>query len=479
MKSDDRARPHSSFLEEDQCERIHHAALEILRRTGVRVFHEEALGLLREAGCHVADENLVRLPPALVKWALQQPPPRIALCRRGSNEVLAPLYERNVNFGPGSDCPNYVDPDSGARRPFVLADLEQMVRLADTLPELAFVMSMGIPTDYPGNTYRRQFAAMIQNTSKPIVFVCNGGEDCRRIVAAAAAAAGGEEALRLNPTLLLYSEPSTPLQHSRTALEKLLYMAESAMPVVHSPAPMMGGTAPITLAGGLALGTAEVLSGLVIHQLKRPGAPFVFGSGLHHLDMRTSISVYGAPEFQLARLAVADLGRYYGLPTWGYAGHSDSCLFDEQASADAVFSVLTALQSGTNLVHDIGYLEAGLANSPEMMVFTCEAIGMMRRFQGGISLDAESLALEVIHEVGPGGNYLTHDHTIEHFRRYWQPDLFTRQRFAAWQEEGSRTLGQRVREKTVDLLRAAPGTPLSASQAEEIDYILETRTPGA
>jgi trimethylamine--corrinoid protein Co-methyltransferase len=478
MNSDDRARPRSGFLEEDQCERIHHAALEILRRTGVRVFHEEALGLLRQAGCHVDDETLVRLPPALVRWALQQPPSRVALCRRGSSEVLAPLYERNVNFGPGSDCPNYIDPHAEQHRPFLLDDLKSMVRLADALPELSFVMSMGIPTDYPGNTYLRQFAAMIRNTAKPIVFVCNDGEDCRRIAAAAAVAAGGEEALRLNPTLLLYSEPSTPLQHSRTALEKLLYMADSALPVVHSPAPMMGGTAPITLAGGLALGTAEVLSGLVIHQLKRPGAPFVFGSGLHHLDMRTSISVYGAPEFQLARLAVADLGRYYGLPTWGYAGHSDSCLFDEQASADAVFSVLTALQSGTNLVHDIGYLEAGLACSPEMMVFTCEAIGMMRRFQEGMSLDADALALEVIHEVGPGGNFLTHDHTIEHFRGYWQPGLFTRQRIAAWREEGSRTLGQRVRERTLDLLQSARGTPLSAKQSEEIDHILETRSPG-
>jgi trimethylamine--corrinoid protein Co-methyltransferase len=477
MPSQETAMPRSNFLTSEQCERIHHAALEILRRTGTRVFHDEALRLLGEAGCHIEEENLVRVPPALVKWALQQAPSRIALCRRGSNEVCAPLHERNVNFGPGSDCPNYLDPESGEHRPFTVADLERGVRLTEALPELSFVMSMGIPTDYQGNIYRKQFAVMLQNTTKPIVFVCNDGEDCRSIVSAAAAVAGGAAVLRLNPTLLLYSEPSTPLQHSRTALEKLLYMAESTTPVVHSPAPMMGGTAPITPAGGLALGTAEVLSGLVIHQLKRPGAPFVFGSGLHHLDMRTSISVYGAPEFQLARLAVADLGRYYGLPTWGYAGHSDSCLFDEQASADAVFSVLTALQSGTNLVHDIGYLEAGLSNSPEMMVFTCEIIAMMRRFHQGISLDEESMALEVIHVVGPGGNFLTEDHTVEHFREYWQPGLFTRQRFAAWQEEGAKTLGGRVREKTLELLREAGGAPLRASQAEEVDYILGTRTP--
>ena len=300
-------KPQISFLDRPQCEQIHQAALEILRRTGVRVFHEEALRLLSEADCMVREENRVHIPPALVEWALQQPPSRVALCRRGSSEISAALQERTVNFGPGSDCPNFLDPRTGAHRPFSLADMRAVLQLADSLPELSFLMSTGIPSDYPSNTYRRQFATAVQNCLKPIVFVCDDEEDCRRIVAAEAAVAGGEERLRLNPTLLLYSEPTTPLQHSRTALEKLLVMAEAGIPVVHSPAPMMGGTAPISIAGGLALGAAEVLSGLVIHQLKRTGSPFVFGSGLHHLDMRTSISVYGAPEFQLARLAVADL----------------------------------------------------------------------------------------------------------------------------------------------------------------------------
>lgn len=465
-------KPQMSFLDRAQCEQIHQAALEILRRTGVRVFHEEALRLLAEADCVVREENWVCIPSSLVEWALRQPPSRVALCRRGSSDISAALQERNVNFGPGSDCPNFLDPRTGEHRPFTLADMRAVLQLADSLPELSFLMSTGIPSDYPGNTYRKQFATAIQNCLKPIVFVCNDGEDCRRIVAAAAAVAGGAEALRLNPTLLLYSEPTTPLQHSRTALEKLLVMAETGIPVVHSPAPMMGGTAPITLAGGLALGAAEVLSGLVIHQLKRTGSPFVFGSGLHHLDMRTSISVYGAPEFQLARLGIADLGRYYKLPTWGYAGHSDSCLFDGQAAVDALFSTLIALQSGTNLVHDVGYLEAGLTNSPEMIVFTCEMIGMLRRFQEGFAIDSENLALDVIHTVGPGGNFLTEDHTIEHFREYWQPTLFTRQRSDSWNAEGAKTLSQRVREKTVALMEQAGATPLAISLSDEVDSIL-------
>jgi trimethylamine--corrinoid protein Co-methyltransferase len=461
------------MLSEEQCKTIHRASLEILRRTGVRVFHDGALSLLRESGAVISDDNLVRFAPGLVEWALGQTPSRIALCRRGSDEVVAPLEGCEVNFGPGSDCLNYLDPRTDERRVFTAGDVIDCIRLVDALPELAFCMSMGIPSDLETDSpYRWQFARMLEYTTKPIVFVCDDRADNEVIVAMAAAAAGGVEELRLSPTLLLYSEPSTPLQHTETATGKLLYMAEQSLPIVHSPAPMMGGTAPATMAGGLALGNAEVLSSLVIHQLKRPGAPFVYGSGLHHLDMRTTISVYSAPEFELARLAIAELGRFYGLPTWGYAGHSDSCVMDEQAAADAVFSVLVSLLAGNNLVHDVGYLEAGLTTSPEMIVFTAEMIDMMRRFVSGISLHAEELAMDVIHQVGPGGEFLSADHTLAHFRRFWEPQLFNRQRAQDWIEAGGKRLGDRLKERTVQILDGHQPEPLPAEAKQEIEYIL-------
>jgi len=465
--------PRLSMLGREQCETIHRASLEILRRTGVRIYHDGALALLRDTDAVISDENLVRFPPGLVEWALALAPSRIALCRRGGDEVLAPLEGRMVNFGTGSDCPNYLDPRSGERRPFTVADVVDCIHLVDALPELAFCMSMGIPADLgTANAYRQQFALMLMHTIKPLVFVCDDRADCQAIAAMAAAAAGGMDALRLNPTLLLYSEPSTPLKHSQTATGKLLYMAEQGLPIVHSPAPMMGGTAPVTLAGGLALGNAEVLSSLVMHQLQRPGAPFVYGSGLHHMDMKTTISVYGAPEFQLARVAVAEMGRFYGLPTWGYAGHSDSCAMDEQAAVDATFSVLVALLAGNNLVHDVGYLEAGLTTSPEMIVLTAETISMMRRFAAGLSLDAAALALEVIHGVGPGGDYLTQKHTVKHFRELWQPALFDRRRFEEWTAAGSKRLGERLRDKTLSIIQEHKATPLPDGVRQEIDYIL-------
>ena len=467
--------PTMTMLSDEQCRTIHLASLEILRRTGVRVYHDEALDLLRASDALVSDEKRVRFPAGLVEWALEQAPSRIALCRRGTDEVAAPLEGRCVNFGPGSDCLNYLDPRTGERREFTSRDVVDCIHVVDALPEMDFCMSMGIPANLEvDNAYLWQFANMVEHTTKPIVFVCDDRADCEAIAAMAAVPAGGMDALRLNPTLLLYSEPSTPLKHSETATGKLLYMAEQALPIVHSPAPMMGGTAPVTMAGGLALGNAEVLSSLVMHQLKHPGAPFVYGSGLHHLDMRTTISVYSAPEFELARVAVAEMGRFYNLPTWGYAGHSDSCAMDEQAAADAAFSVLASLLAGSNLVHDVGYLEAGLTTSPEMIVFTAEMIEMMRRFMDGVSLDAESLALDVIHQVGPGGEFISTDHTMEHFRDFWEPTLFNRQRVDDWLEAGSQRLGERLRDRTVAILEDHEPEALSEHARQEIEYILES-----
>jgi trimethylamine---corrinoid protein Co-methyltransferase len=281
------------------------------------------------------------------------------------------------------------------------------------------------------------------------------------------------EALRLNPTLLSYSQVTTPLQHPEDSLGKLLFMAEQGLPTVHMPSPMMGGTAPMTMAGGLALGNAEILSGLVIHQLKRAGAPFVYSQGLHHIDMRTTISVYGAPEFELARVAVSEMARYYNLPTWGYAGYSDSCVMDEQAAADATSSVLVALLSGQHLAHDVGYLEAGLTTSPELIVFTDEVIGRMKYLAQGFSLDAEAMALDLIDELGPAGQYITTDHTLKHFKDMWTPALFTRQRRAIWETKGRKRLGDRLRDKTIGLIESHRSEPLATAVEAEIDAILK------
>lgn len=467
-----RIQPRLSLFSQEDCYRIHRASLDILHRTGVQVFCPEAKALLQKAGAFIQDD-LVKFSPSLVEWALAAAPNAFNLHFRGSEEVAIQLDGRSCYFGPGSDTFRYLDPRSGQRRNFKLADIADCARLCDALPEINFVMSMGVPRDVPdGRYFWYQYATLLRNSSKPIVVVCDSLADMEAITAMAAAVAGGMDRLAQFPNILLYSEPTTPLQHSPAATEKLLFCAQHRIPITHSPAPMIGGTAPITLAGAVALGNAELLSSLVIHQLKNAGAPFLYGHGVHHLDMKTMISVYGAPEFQLARVMAAEMGRFYHLPVWGYTGHTDSKVVDGQAAADAQFSVMTALLAKTNLNHDVGYLEAGLATSPEMILLTSELITMTRRFVDGVRLDDEALALDVIHEVGPGGQFLNHDHTMAHWREYWQPQFFDRQRLESWQEDGAKDINGRLRDQVIAIMDEHQVKPLPFTVDSEIDKIL-------
>lgn len=467
-----RIRPRLTMLDREDRLRLHRASCDILRTTGVQVNHPGALALLKQAGAAVDGER-VKISSSLVEWALASVPSGFDLYQRGSDRVAIKMDGSQIAFGPGSDTFRYLDPRSGERRDFQLADVADCIRVCDGLSEIGFVMSVGVPRDVPTNRYfRHQFATMLRNTTKPIVFVCNDLADIEAIAAMAAAAAGGADQLAQHPNLLLYAEPTTPLQHSLEAVDKLLFCAEHAIPVTHSPAPMIGGTAPITLAGAVALGNAEILSGLVMHQLRNPGAPFLYGHGVHHLDMKTMISVYGAPEFQLARVMAAEMGRFYGLPVWGYAGHSDSKVVDAQAAADAQFSVLVALLAKTNLNHDVGYLESGLTNSPEMMVLTNEIISMNRRFVEGVRMDDEALALDAIRDVGPGGEFLSHEHTMTHWRELWLPQIFDRQRLEPWLEDGGHSVNHRLREATLALMDEHTVPSLPPSVDAEIDYIL-------
>jgi trimethylamine--corrinoid protein Co-methyltransferase len=334
-------------------------------------------------------------------------------------------------------------------------------------------MSIGIPDDVdPRLTYDVQMALMLEHTTKPIVFVTDDLASCRRAIEMAAAVAGGGEALREEQHILLYSEPSSPLQQSETAIDKLLLMAESELPVVHSPGPLMGGTAPITMAGGLVMSLAEILSGLVVHQLKNPGAPFVFGAGVHHMDMKSTQICYGGPEFQLTKAAIAQLGRWYGLPTWGYAGCSDAKVMDEQAAAEAMLSVLMAKLTGANLVHDVGYMESGLTTSFEMIVLTDELVALTDNLIKGIDVSDEALMLDELHEVGPGGHFLDTDATMERFEDFWYPDLMSREIRETWLARGGMTMSDRLKEKVTRITEEHRCEPLDEEVKERVEGIL-------
>ena len=205
---------------------------------------------------------------------------------------------------------------------------------------------------------------------------------------------------------------------------------------------------------------AEILSGLVVHQLQQPGAPFVVGCGLHHLDMRSAQICYGSPEFQLTKAAIAQVGRWYGLPTWGYAGCTDAKTLDEQAAAEAMLSVLMAKLSGANLVHDVGYLESGLTASFELIVLSDELVALVDNLMKGIEISDETLMLDEIHKVGPGGHFMDTDQTLKRFRDFWYPALLDRGRRETWLAEGATTLGRRLNARTREIIKEYRARPL-------------------
>jgi len=464
--------PQFSILSETQLQDIHRAALEVLRRTGIRFHHQEALDLLKNAGAFISDGSLVKFPARLVEDALASAPGRVVMCDRDGDPAMY-LEGTKVYFGTGSDCLNFLDPETGEHRKFTQADIVNGYRLCDALPNIHFVMSIGIPSDVdPDLTYDVQMALMLEHTVKPIVFVTNDRASCQRAIDMAAAVAGGYEALREQQHILLYSEPSSPLQQSETAVDKLLLMAEYELPVVHSPGPQMGATAPITMASGLVMSLAEILSSLVVHQLTRRGAPFVFGAGLHHMDMGSAQICYGSPEFQLTKAAVAELGRWYGIPTWGYAGCSDAKVMDEQAAVEATLSVIMAKLSGGNLIHDVGYMESGLTTSFEMIVLTAELVAMADHVMKGIEVNDDTLMVEELDRVGPGGHFLDTKETLKRFRDFWFPGLLDRKTRLPWLEAGGTTLGQRLTARVLEIIKEHRPKPLDPDKKQKIQEIL-------
>lgn len=477
MRDSDRTTMAFSPCTEAQLQRIHQASLEVLERTGVAVQEDEARSLLLDAGAHESAGNRVRIPSWMVKRALASAPERVTLWSRDGRPAMPMEPGGRVFFGTGSDTPNTIDLQSGQRRPAVKDDTRRMATLCDALENMDFVMSMGIASDVPRSTsFVHEFDAMLRGTDKPMVFTAADNRDMQTIYEIALVLSGSPQAIRERPWLLLYSEPLSPLQHTKMGTEKLLFCAERGIPCVYVCGLMAGSTGPATLAGSLAVGNAEGLSGLVISQLKRPGAPFVYGGNVTTMDMRTSVLTYASPEFSLTNSVFAALGRYYRLPVWGLAGAADSKVVDAQAGSEATLSILSALLSGGNLVHDIGYLESGLTSSMEMILLGDEVIPMCRRFVRGVALDDASFALDLVDEIGPGGHFLESRHTRDTFRKeHWITRFMDRQRFPAWQTSGGLDMADRLNAAARAILDKHAGPTLSEDRCKEIGKILRTR----
>ena len=464
--------PSYRLLSTGQIERIHAATLELLETVGVNIGHPGARDMMAEAGCTVRSDGTVLIPGPLVADAIQSAPSSVIIYSRHGEKALR-LEDRRLHFGLGTDLAQMYDLETGRLRKSTLKDVQTAVCIADALPEIDFIASYAIPTDSPPNLlYLDAFKSQLEHSTKPIFFSAGGLENIRLIQEMAVAVAGGSDKLRRKPFLIHYSEPFSPLMHSAGAVEKLLFCADHHIPVTYPPGMMSGATGPVTLAGALAMGNAEALSGLVMHQLRSKGAPIISGIGMAVMDMAKATCIYGCPEYRLILSACADLYHHYGVPVWGTAGVTDANCLDLQAGMEWGDSLLLNAMAGVNLTHDIGYMGQGLVGHPAALVVCDEIISYTRRFIRGFELDDDHLGLDTIREVGAGGSFLSARQTSRmHRSEHWYPNLCNREPVGAWQEKGGQDMADRAIEKARDILRTHTVEALDAPVQKELDCI--------
>jgi trimethylamine--corrinoid protein Co-methyltransferase len=457
---------------EQQCEEIHSATLEVLEKVGVEMHHPKALEVLKKAGCYVDGER-VKIPAALVERCIRNAPSRVVLCNREGESKMF-LEGSRFYFGPGPTANYTIDPFTGERRHPGISDTCRASRVMDSLQNIDFQMDFGTARDVDdkkSDVY--MFEAMLRNSTKPIVHWGFNSENYQTMVDMAAAVAGGLQELQNYPFLCFYSEPITPLQHDYHGLDKAMFMADNNLPCIYTPAPLAGTTAPATLAGTIVIGNAESLSGLVVSQLVREGAPFIMGGVITVMDMATTQITYSSPEFSLMAAGLTNMAQYYKIPMFSTAGCSDSKCVDQQNGIDITTNILMAALSGGNLIHDVGYIESGISTSLLQLVIADDVIGQVKRIVRGIEVNENTLALDVIKKVGPGGHFLAEQHTLENFRKEtFFPNLFNRERFDSWTEKGQPELADIARNKLEVILKEYQQKELDKNADNKIKEIM-------
>ncbi len=471
-------KPRLRVLNKKQAWAIHTAALEILEKTGFKMEHPDVLEMLADAGCKVENDGRVTMPAYLAEAAVKSAPREIALYDQKGNKSM-PLVDGNFFYGTGSDTIFTIDVETGERRRTVLADTGNFAKLTDALPNMDFSMSMGNPADVPiEDIYVHAFAEMVRKSNKPISFIADSGKDIKKIYEIACLVAGGADELWKKPFILNYSEVISPLIFPKNVMEKLVFCAEKRIPICLPSGCNAGGGGPVTLAGAMALGIAENLAGLVIHQLAGKGAPFLFAPNVSVLDMKCSVISYGCTEWSLTQAAFADMrDEIYDLPIWAFAGATDSKILDAQAGAEGMLSIITAMLSRCNVIHDVGYIESGHTSSLEMLTMADELVAMSKYFTEGVAVNENTLALNVIDRVakGPQGSmFLSEDHTFENFKSaHFLPELMNRARHELWEKSGSTDLYTRCNQKARKLLEEHQVEPKPDDVLQGIDRILQ------
>jgi len=464
-------RPLFRLISKDNIEEIHEGSLAILEKTGVNVKSNEAMISLKNAGCEAdSDGKIIRIPHSLVEESLSKIDPVLKLYGRdGKHERI--IGGDNVTFNPGSSAVYFSDHKTGQTRQPVSKDLVDLVRLVDALKHIHAQSTAMVPSDVPNeisDLYRLYL--VLKNSTKGIItgaFTKNGLVDMKQMLEIVA---GGEKKLVNKPMAIFDVCPSSPLVWSETSCQNLIDCARFNIPAEIIPAPQMGATSPITLAGTLVQSNAEFLSGVVISQLTRPGAPVVYGGSPTTFDMKRLSSCLGTIENMMVACAAAQVAKYYKVPSHAYLGLSDSKMLDSQSGIETSIGIILAVLAGINVVSGPGMLIFENCQSLEKLVIDNEICGMALRLVDGIAMNCETFALDVIGKVGPGGHYLAEKHTRKWLEKehFMPSNVIDRLTLEAERKQGSKDLIDKAREAVDQTLKEHVPEPLPADVENDL-----------
>jgi trimethylamine---corrinoid protein Co-methyltransferase len=454
-------------------ERIHTASLEVIESTGVRFPSLKALDIWEAHGARVDRSTMiVRAPGQLIESALRQAPPAYVLAARDPAQDL-PLDGNHVYLGTDGCGVEVIDLTSGERRRSALQDVVDIARLADALPEIAFHWVAVSAQDCPPETRSlHELKAIWTHSTKHVQTESVYSEaEAHLAVQMAAAVAGGRDALRQRPLLSIMQCTLSPLGHDGGSLNAALIAAEAGLPVGFMTMASAGSTAPATLAGTLVTGNAEVISALALIQLAYPGAPVFYAAAQTATDMRTGAYTGGGPEDFLFGAASNSLADFYQVPLSMGSFATGAKEPDWQAGIDNSLSTFMASAVMSDMLLGAGLLYGSRIWSYEQLLMDCEIFNIVRMMMSGIPVDEDTLALETIGNVGPGGHFLAQKHTRKHMRELWSPRLIDRRPYDDWekQREGPR---QAARKKAQEILASTQPALMDPALEAELDQMI-------
>ena len=458
-----------TVLSDEEIRAIHDATLDILQGCGVKVLNGRILDFLAGRGLAVdRDAQTVRFTPSAVEDALASVPERFDVFDREGNPAFT-LGDGESKIAAGHNAVFWVDTDTGQTRNSTIADVEYFSRICQELECIDVIGIPVMPQDAPSPAATLVYAvkAVIENSIKPIFFSTESAKVNRACIELLRAAFAGDFESRAYGIGQL--SPTSPLFWEGPVVEALVDTVERNVPLAILPEPNAGVSCPYTLAGLLTMNNAECLSGIVMTQMLKPGAKVLYANSWTTTDMRTGAALVGSAETSICRIAGAQLGRFYKVPTHTTAPNSDNHAHDEQNAYEKTYSLFCAVASGNDLVVNCGMFASGMTCSHEQLIIDEEISAMARRIGEGIDVADDTIAAGLIREIGPRGeSYLTTDHTLQRLRskEYFTPRVAVRGPRATWEAAGAKDTYQLARAKTRQYAALAPMPPAPERQAK-------------